>query len=196
MLNTKRGFGGVGIIIIILLAVGVGGYLLSKKSISPPAPTPATGSDNSFTTLPPPTPSAAIPLTNSAAPSPETKLSKITSAVTVGHKEDDDSFYPKCDYIIKLYGQVNKVKELNVFDTKLQIKLLERYENDPNFRRELCTKDRKFCETKDDWSLLEINGSKLQFAVEEIKALQFDNGLKIYFTAQDNDPDICIAKFQ
>ena len=36
MPNTKRGFGGVGIIIIVLLALGVGAYFWSQKKSVPP----------------------------------------------------------------------------------------------------------------------------------------------------------------
>ncbi len=50
--NTKRGFGSVGVIIIILFALGVGAYFWSKKS---PTPLSNVPTDNSFTTLPAPT---------------------------------------------------------------------------------------------------------------------------------------------
>lgn len=50
MPNTKRGFGVVGIIIIILLALGGGAYLWSQKKVEAPSSTDVP-TDNSFTTL-------------------------------------------------------------------------------------------------------------------------------------------------
>jgi len=52
MSNTKRGFGGVGIIIIILLAFGLGAYLLTRNSLNPGYNIKPSTTDNSFKTLP------------------------------------------------------------------------------------------------------------------------------------------------
>ncbi|MEK7209198.1 MAG: hypothetical protein AAB677_02985 [Patescibacteria group bacterium] len=50
-INTKRGFGGVGVIIMILIVLGLGVYFWSQKKVEAPSPTDIPD-DNSFTTLP------------------------------------------------------------------------------------------------------------------------------------------------
>ena len=204
-MSYKQGFAPLLVLIILVAVIGAGGAYIFKQNI--PANTPASDS-----TVVNPTPiqralevkkelearDQAISEEPPSSPPPAaTKpLLKIISSATAGWAEDPawkSITYPNCTQVeldVDSRGQAITTE----FDNhRLILRLLNRRTQDPNFSKQLCIKDGTFCHNENSWQTVDLNGTSLQFANEEIKSLQFEDDYKLY--AVDTLDGLCLSKY-
>lgn len=90
----------------------------------------------------------------------------------------------------KQAGVTNK-KTISIKDSSLTFELDEVHLQEPTTYKTMCTFDGK-CYQESDWVALKINGYETKMAVEEVKTLKFDNGLKFNFGVLAGGDDFCI----
>lgn len=127
----------------------------------------------------------------------EEELIKILSDSYLGYTEDHTIFLSKdCDYILDFNDNYHKYKPtiITLYGLNFIFEVTNVTENDIKFSRNLCTKDQTFCDNVNDYVKVLINKKELTIALEEIRRVNFDNGLTLDIANLDNDPELCINK--
>ena len=105
-----------------------------------------------------------------------------------------------CFKLSPFFEQI-KTKEIAIDGSAIVITAIEAHEDDESYDKEVCTKDGSYCDTPNSWMVVNINNEAVEIAREQIKLINFDNGLSVYFAALDIEgegssagSDLCIAK--
>jgi hypothetical protein len=118
-------------------------------------------------------------------------LVKVLSTASVGTTEEGVSVIEPADFSFELspYIKQLKTKELTINGTKIRIEAINAREDDSNYTKNVCAKDRIRCFKVDDWMTVTINGKSVELAREDIVEVQFENKTSIYISAIDVEDD-------
>jgi hypothetical protein len=116
-------------------------------------------------------------------------IPKVVSAVSIGAGQPDESLLKGDPHEFKISQRDGDFTEFTVNNTRIFLKAVEAHEDtDTNFvpySKEVCSRDRSWCQDSKDWIIVSVNGKDIEFGREEIKQITFNNGLKINMVVAD-----------
>lgn len=114
---------------------------------------------------------------------------KVVTVVTIGAGESDETLLSGSPIEFKISQRDTAPKEFNITGGKLTLQAIETHEDtDVDFipySKEICSRDRSWCQNHKDWMIINVNGTNIEFGREEIKQITFSNGLKINMVMVD-----------